>query len=82
MSSNIIGGGAVFKETPKISNNVVAQTIDTINEQLNNNNVENANLKVDIDAFKEAFIIDRVNKTITINPEYKLIIPGSMEQGQ
>lgn len=81
MSSNIIGGGAVFKETPKISNNVVAQTIDTINDQLTQNNVENANNKVDIASFKEAFIIDRVNKTITINPEYKLIIPGSLEQG-
>ena len=81
MSSNIKGGGAIFKETPTIANNVVGQTIDTINQQLNENNTQNTENKLELDFLKKVFIIDKENKTVTINPEYKLIIPNDLIQG-
>lgn len=58
--SNIKVGGAIFKETPTIANYVVGQTIDTINQQLNDNNTQNTETKLQLDFLKQVFIITKL----------------------
>jgi len=70
---SISGGGTPFTEQPKISANVVAQTMDTINQSLQDNNNQAAQNTEQLTFLATVFIIDKENKTVRINPEYTFI---------
>lgn len=71
--SSITGGGSPFIETPTIASNVVNQTIDSINTSLQQNNDTAINNKAELQFLASVFIINKDDKTIKINPEYKLM---------
>eukprot|EP00466_Bigelowiella_natans_P003117 jgi/Bigna1/131132/aug1.13_g5840 len=75
------GGGAIFEETPTMANDVAGQTMDTIDQQLNDDDAQNAENKLQLDFSKEVFTMDKENKTVAMNPEHELIIPNDSIQG-